>query len=67
MISVESLVEVISFMDIDGDILSLDVEKDKEGHPVKITILSTYFTSPTEENKLEVKITELGYTKKWIN
>lgn len=46
MISVESLVDAIRFMDIDGDILSLDVENDKEGHPVKITILSTYFTSP---------------------
>lgn len=67
MISVEHLIETINhYMDIDGNILSLEVEKDKEGHPVKITILSTYFTTPTEENVLEVKITEHGYTKRWV-
>ena len=67
MISVEYLVETINhYMDIDGDILSIDVEKNKDGNPVKITILSTYYTSPTEEKVLEIKITETGYTKRWF-
>lgn len=68
MISVEHLVETINhYMDIDGDILSIDVEKNKDGNPVKITILSTYYISPTEEKVLEVKITDTGYTKRWAD
>lgn len=47
MISVEHLIETINhYMDIDGDILSIEVEKNKDGIPVKITILSTYYISP---------------------
>ena len=67
MISVEHLIETINhYMDIDGDILSIEVEKNKDGFPVKITILSTYYISPTEEKVLEVKITDTGYTRRWV-
>ena len=67
MISVEHLIETINHsMDIDGNILSIEVEKNEDGNPTKITILSSYHTSPTKEQILEVKITDAGYTKRWV-
>ena len=67
MISVEQFIETMNqYMDSDGDILSREVEKNKNGNPTKITILSTYYTSPTEEKVLEVKITDTGYIKRFV-
>ena len=66
MISVEHLIETIDHsMDIDGDILSIEVEKNEDGNPTEITILSSYYISPTKVQILEVKITDTGYTKRW--
>ncbi len=68
MISVETLLDAINTrMDIEGEILSMDVKTDDENTPVEIIIRSTQLTSPTEEELVEVVITENGYTKKIIN
>ena len=68
MISVETLLDAINTrMDIEGEILSMDVKTDGENTPVEIIIRSTQLTSPTEEELVEVVITENGYTKKIIN
>ncbi len=67
MISVETLLDAINTrMDIDGDILSMDVKTDNENTPIEITIRSTQFVSPTEEQLIEVVINENGYTKRVI-
>lgn len=67
MISVETLLDAINTrMDIDGNILSMDVKTDNENTPIEITIRSTQFVSPTEEQLIEVVINENGYTKKVV-
>lgn len=67
MISVETLLDAINIrMDIDGNILSMDVKTDNENTPIEITIRSTQFVSPTEEQLIEVVINENGYTKKVV-
>ena len=67
MISVETLLEAINTrMDIDGDVISIDVKTDNENVPIEITIRSTQFVSPTEEELIEVVVDENGYTKKVI-
>lgn len=67
MISVETLLDAINTrMDIDGNILSMDVKTDNENTPIEITIRSTQFVSPTEEQLIEVVIDENGYTKKVV-
>ena len=67
MISVETLLDAINTrMDIDGNILSMDVKTDNENTPIEITIRSTQFISPTEEQLIEVVINENGYTKRVI-
>ena len=67
MISVETLLDAINTrMDIDGNILSMDVKTDNENTPIEITIRSTQFVSPTEEQLIEVVIDENGYTKRVV-
>ena len=67
MISVETLLDAINTrMDIDGNVLSMDVKTDNENTPIEITIRSTQFVSPTEEELIEVVIDENGYKKRVI-